>query len=201
MGADPFHSPRRATCHGSSGRTGRERLNGGGKDAAHTTRIIACGAFRPALETLKLEERYPDVHVTFLSSNLHVWPDKLKRRLSREVRKAQRNTERVIASMGSVFPALMSFVNAVGSSEPPCFIAMRCSSEASNFMGLWTRQRAPSFWRESSSLTSTNVAWSPWSFMTRKCGNPILSTTRECSMCANHQTLTWSPGRGSWPNS
>jgi hypothetical protein len=74
-----------------------------------TKRIIACGAFRAALETLRLEERYPDLHVTFLPSNLHVWPDKLKRRLSREVRKAQRKNDRIICLYGECFPGIDEF--------------------------------------------------------------------------------------------
>jgi len=100
-------------------KTGNKRVNRGGKGATHAMRIIACGTFRAALETLKLEERYPDVHVTFLSSNLHVWPDKLKRRLSREVRKAQRNNERVLCLYGECFPGIDEFCERRGIIRAP----------------------------------------------------------------------------------
>jgi len=81
-----------------------------GKNEAHpTTRIIACGAFRAALETLKLEQRYPDVRVTFLPANLHVWPSELRKCLSREVRKTQRKNERIICLYGECFPGIDEF--------------------------------------------------------------------------------------------
>jgi hypothetical protein len=94
-------------------------VNSGGNEAHPTTRIIACGAFRAALETLKLEQRHPDVHVTFLPSNLHVWPDKLKRRLSREVSKAQRNKERVLCLYGECFPGIDEFCERRGIIRAP----------------------------------------------------------------------------------
>jgi hypothetical protein len=94
-------------------------VNSSGNEAHPTTRIIACGAFRAALETLKLEERFPDVHVTFLPSNLHVWPDKLKRRLSREVRKAQRSNERVVCLYGECFPGIDEFCERRGIIRAP----------------------------------------------------------------------------------
>jgi len=100
-------------------KNGNKRVNRGGKDATHATRLIACGAFRPALETLKLEERYCNLRLTFLPSSLHVWPDKLKRHLSREVRKAQRNNERVICLYGECFPGIDEFCERRGIVRTP----------------------------------------------------------------------------------
>jgi hypothetical protein len=88
---------------------GNKRVYKGGNQQPHTTRLIACGAFRSVLDTLKLERRYRNVQLTFLPSNLHVRPDKLKRYLSREVRNAQRNNERVICLYGECFPDIDEF--------------------------------------------------------------------------------------------
>ena len=98
---------------------GNKRVDRGGTEPPSTTRLIACGAFRAAVETLKLKERYLDVRVTFLPSNLHVWPDKLKRYLSREVRKAQRNNERIICLYGECFPGIDGFCERRGIIRTP----------------------------------------------------------------------------------
>jgi len=86
-----------------------KRMNKGGSDAAHTSRLIACGVFRTVLDTLRLERRYRNLRLTFLPSNLHLWPDKLKRRLSQEVRNAQRKNERIICLYGECFPDIDEF--------------------------------------------------------------------------------------------
>jgi hypothetical protein len=98
---------------------GNESMDSAGNKAPPPTRIIACNAFRTALDTFRLEERYPDVHVTFLPSNLHLWPQRLKRSLSREVRKAQRNNERVICLYGECFPDIDEFCEKRGIKRMP----------------------------------------------------------------------------------
>jgi hypothetical protein len=49
------------------------------------------------------------VHVTFLPSNLHLFPLKLRKLLSKEVRFAQRNGEMVICLYGNCFPDMDIF--------------------------------------------------------------------------------------------
>jgi hypothetical protein len=94
-------------------------MNKGGTDAAHTTRLIACGVFAPALDTLGLERKYRNLEVTFLPSNLHLWPDKLKRHLSQEVRNAQRKNERIICLYGECFPDIDNFCERRGITRMP----------------------------------------------------------------------------------
>jgi hypothetical protein len=111
-------------------------VNSSGNEAHPTTRIIACGAFRAALETLKLEERFPHVHVTFLPANLHVWPDKLKHRLSREVRKAQRNNERVVCLYGECFPGIDEFCERRGIIRAPVLYCYEALLGSEQFHGI-----------------------------------------------------------------
>jgi len=61
------------------------------------------------------------VHVTFLPSNLHLWPQTLKRYLSREVRKAHKNHERVICLYGQCFPDIDEFCEERGVARIPGF--------------------------------------------------------------------------------
>ncbi len=96
-----------------------KRMNKGGKDAAQTTRLIACGVFRPVLDTLRLERRYPNLRVTFLPSNLHVWPGKLKRQFSQEVRNSQRKNERIICLYGECFPDIDDYCERRGIARMP----------------------------------------------------------------------------------
>jgi hypothetical protein len=84
-------------------------VNNGDNKTPSAIRIIACGAFRSALNALRLEERYPDLRSTILPPSLHVWPHTLRRYLSREVRKAQNNNERVICLYGECFPNIDAF--------------------------------------------------------------------------------------------
>jgi hypothetical protein len=96
-----------------------KRVNSEEREPSSPTRIIACGAFRSALETLRISERYPNLEVTFLPSNLHVWPHMLKRSLSREVKKAQKNHERVICLYGECFPDIDEFCEHRGAIRIP----------------------------------------------------------------------------------
>ena len=73
------------------------------------TRIIACMVFQPALEHLRLEDRYPSLRLTYLPSNLHLRPQELKNRLLKEVAAAQKRNERVICLYGECFPSIDDF--------------------------------------------------------------------------------------------
>jgi hypothetical protein len=53
-----------------------------------STRLIACGVFRPALEHLGVEERYPYLRYNYLPSNLHLRPQDLRRQLSETITSA-----------------------------------------------------------------------------------------------------------------
>ena len=73
------------------------------------TRIVACVVFKPALEYLRLQERYPDVQVTYLPSNLHLRPQHLKERVAEEIRAARERGERIIVLYGNCFPDIEEF--------------------------------------------------------------------------------------------
>ncbi len=67
-------------------------------------RIISCGVFRPVLEQLKLEERFPGLNVTYLPSNLHNTPYELENYLLNEISASQKRNERIICLYGECFP-------------------------------------------------------------------------------------------------
>lgn len=94
--------------------SGNERVKKGGRCPSSPTRLIACGAFKSVLNTLKLGKRYPNLQLTFLPSNLHVWPHKLKQYLAREVRTAQGKNERIICLYGECFPDIDDFCGRCG---------------------------------------------------------------------------------------
>ena len=73
------------------------------------TRIIACSVFKPALDNLELEERYPHLRLTYLSSHLHLKPQGLKNRLRKEITSAKKSNERIICLYGDCFPGLDDF--------------------------------------------------------------------------------------------
>ena len=77
-------------------------------------RIIACAVFKPALEYLQLENRYPNLRLTYLPSNLHMKPQKLKNCLLREIAAAQKRNERVICLYGDCFPDIDDFCQQYG---------------------------------------------------------------------------------------
>ena len=72
-------------------------------------RIITCAVFKPAIEYLHLEERFPNLRLTYLPSNLHLIPQKLKNRLLKETTAAQKRNERVICLYGDCFPGIDDF--------------------------------------------------------------------------------------------
>ena len=73
------------------------------------TRIIACAVFKPAIEYLRLEKKYPDLRLTYLPSNLHLRPEELKARLLEEIASAQKRDERVLCLYGDCFPDIDGF--------------------------------------------------------------------------------------------
>ena len=88
------------------------------------TRIVACAVFKPALEFLRIEERYPRVRITYLPSHLHLKPLKLKQMLSREVTLAKQRGEKIICVYGDCFPGIKDFCNKEGIIKAPgshCF--------------------------------------------------------------------------------
>ena len=73
------------------------------------TRIIACSVFKPAIEYLQLERRYPNLRLTYLPSKLHLKPKELQRELQREITKAKKRNERIICLYGECFPGISEF--------------------------------------------------------------------------------------------
>jgi hypothetical protein len=82
-------------------------------------RIIACAVFKPALEHLRMKERYPGVRVTYLPSNLHLRPQGLKERLQEEIRSAREKGERVVVLYGECFPDMEEFCRQEGVVKVP----------------------------------------------------------------------------------
>ncbi|MBA7475165.1 MAG: DUF1638 domain-containing protein [Dehalococcoidia bacterium] len=73
------------------------------------TCIIACKVFQPAIESLQLEKIYPNLHLVYLPSNLHLRPQKLKNRILTKLKAAQKRKERVICLYGDCFPDIEDF--------------------------------------------------------------------------------------------
>lgn len=73
------------------------------------TRIIACAVFRPALEALGLEARYPHLHITYLPSHLHLRPQELQNCLDKAIASAREDHERIICLYGDCFPEIDDF--------------------------------------------------------------------------------------------
>lgn len=84
-----------------------------------TTRIIACAVFKPAIEYLQLESRYPNLRLTYLRPNLHLKPQALKERLLKEINAAQKRNERVICLYGDCFPGIDDFCQQHGVIKVP----------------------------------------------------------------------------------
>ena len=88
------------------------------------TRLIACGVFRPALEHLGLEERYPRLRSHYLPSNLHLRPQDLRRQLSETITSARQRSERILCLYGTCFPDIEDFCRQRGVTKVPglhCF--------------------------------------------------------------------------------
>ena len=83
------------------------------------TRIIACSVFKPALDNLKLEERYPHLRLTYLPSHLHLKPQQLKKRLRKELASIKKSNERIICLYGDCFPEIDDFCQQEGVFKVP----------------------------------------------------------------------------------
>ncbi|MFO8101434.1 MAG: DUF1638 domain-containing protein [Dehalococcoidia bacterium] len=62
--------------------------------------IIACGVFKPALDYLNLEARFPNLRITYLSSNLHLHPQILLEQLRSEFESSPKS-EKIICLYGN----------------------------------------------------------------------------------------------------
>jgi hypothetical protein len=83
------------------------------------TRIIACAVFKPAIEHLRLESRYPALRLTYLPSSLHLKPQELKARLLKEIAYTQKRNERVICLYGECFPGIDDLCHQHGAIKVP----------------------------------------------------------------------------------
>lgn len=83
------------------------------------TRIIACKVFQPALEYLKLEEKYPNVRVTYLPPNLHLKLNELGKYLRNEIAVAKRRNERIVCLYGECFPNISDYCQRHGAIRVP----------------------------------------------------------------------------------
>lgn len=86
---------------------------------AKRTRIVACGVFRPAIEHLRLANRYPNLRFTYLPPVLHITPQKLEQHLLRRITAAQRKDERIICLYGECIPDLSNVCQYQGVMKVP----------------------------------------------------------------------------------
>ena len=101
------------------------------------TRVIACGVFRPALEHLRVEERYPRLRSHYLPSNLHLRPQDLRRQLSETITSARQKNERILCLYGTCFPDIEDFCRHQGVTKVPglhCFETLLGSKQYENIM-------------------------------------------------------------------
>jgi len=82
-------------------------------------RIIACAVFKPALDYLRLEERYPNVRLTYVPSYLHLRPQELKSRLEEKIVSAKEGNERVVCLYGECFPGIDELCQQLGAIKVP----------------------------------------------------------------------------------
>ena len=81
---------------------------------AEKARVVGCAVFKPALEHLRLKQKYPFLRVTCLPSRLHNEPQKLQSRLLKEVLLARKSGERIICLYGECFPDMTGFCERLG---------------------------------------------------------------------------------------
>lgn len=79
------------------------------ENATKLTRIIACAVFKPAIDSLRLKKRYPNLRLTYLPSHLHLRPKDLRKRMRRAITAAKARDERVICIYGECFPDIDDF--------------------------------------------------------------------------------------------
>lgn len=83
------------------------------------TRIIACMVFKPALDSLQVEGRFPNVRVTYLPSNMHLKPHELKNRLLEEYTSAKERNEQAFCLYGDCIPDIDGFCEQHGAIKVP----------------------------------------------------------------------------------
>ena len=101
------------------------------------TRVIACGVFRPALEHLRVEERYPRLRSHYLPSNLHLRPQDLRRQLSETITSARQKNERILCLYCTCFPDIEDFCKHQGETKVTglhCFETLLGSKQYENIM-------------------------------------------------------------------
>jgi hypothetical protein len=86
-----------------------------------STRLIACGVFKPALEHLRVEAKYPRVRSHYLPPNLHLRPHDLRKQLSETITSARQRGERVLCLYGTCFPDIEDFCRHRGVTKVPGF--------------------------------------------------------------------------------
>ena len=64
-------------------------------------RVITCGVFKPALDYLQLQTRFPGLRIIYLESNLHLRPQELEEQLLCEFEAARQSGERMICLYGN----------------------------------------------------------------------------------------------------
>jgi hypothetical protein len=82
-------------------------------------RIIACQVFKPALEHLELEDKYPYIKLTYLPPNLHLKLQELGKYLRKEIIAAERRNERTICLYGDCFPGISEYCKRHGACRVP----------------------------------------------------------------------------------
>jgi len=82
-------------------------------------RIIGCRVFKPALDYLGLESKYPSLRLTYLPPSLHLKPQELGKYLRREVTLAQVRNERIICLYGECFPGIDEYCQRRGVARVP----------------------------------------------------------------------------------
>jgi hypothetical protein len=102
-----------------------------------STRLIACGVFKPALEHLRLEQKYPRLHSHYLPSNLHLKPQDLRKQLSETINLAKQRNERILCLYGTCFPEIEDFCKHQGVTKVPgfhCFETLLGSEQYQNII-------------------------------------------------------------------
>jgi hypothetical protein len=87
--------------------------------SAPAKRLIACGVFKPVLEYIKPEFRYPGVIITYLPANLHLKPELLKLALQQAISETHRRREQPLIVYGDCFAGINEFCRQHGAAKLP----------------------------------------------------------------------------------
>ena len=69
-------------------------------------RIITCGVFKPAIDYIQMENRFPNVKVTYLDSNLHLRPQELHQQLLEQFEVSEQAGEKIVCLYGNCFAGI-----------------------------------------------------------------------------------------------